>query len=320
MKKNKVLYLAKYAPCKNNQFIKNDYVKEYVDYHKELYDVLNEFCYVIPSNNFEDIIKFKNEIDFVFSVYNNNDFHGSEVLSSCLAAYYNIPYLGASPDIRAIAEDKHLAKMIASYANIKTPQWKIFSEIEHLNYVQLDFDPPYFIKPRYGKNSDDIDLDSIQFSKEGAKRKIRELLYKEIEVIVEEYIAGVYYTVPAWQIKNNEIHIFHSIREFSDKNMVTHNQKIYKEQGLVRSFNDNVKLNDILQEKVRSLYKLLQPLDFARFDFMIDEINEEIYFLELNICCSLSSRSTFALAAKREGYTYNEFIKTILYSSLSRQK
>lgn len=37
-------------------------------------------------------------------------FRNSEIFISSVAEYYKIAYLGARPNIRALAEDKHLSK------------------------------------------------------------------------------------------------------------------------------------------------------------------------------------------------------------------
>ena len=57
-----------------------------------------------------DIMEKSNDIDFVISLYNRFPVRNSEIFISSLCEYYHIPYLGATPNIRAIAEDKHIAK------------------------------------------------------------------------------------------------------------------------------------------------------------------------------------------------------------------
>lgn len=316
-----ILFLAKYAPVDSIDYTaQEDYIDEHAKYHFELCEELSKIANVIPSNNFEDIITYKNDINFIFSVYNKANFKGSEILSSVLAEYYHIPYMGAYPTIRAIAEDKHLAKMVAKQANMQTPNWKIINSPNDIECLTLDFKGPYFIKPRFGANSEGIDLASIQTTLEGVKQKVATLIKKFPEVIIEQYIDGIYYTVPACKI-DNKITVFRAIRQFSENpfHIVTPEQKTHVQDGLTRTWNNNQELQKVFEEKVTAMYQLLEPLDFARFDFIVDEMTGTPYYIETNICCSLSKRSTFASAAKESGIEYSELIRMLIENSLKRQ-
>lgn len=318
----KILFLAKFAPINNKDYKKDtDYVDEYALYHQELYTELQKFGNVIPSNDFEDIIKYKDDIDLIFSVYNKANFRGSEVLSSTLAEYYQVPYIGARPTIRAIAEDKHLAKMVAKKAKVPTPDWTIHNYGDDLEELRIDFAGDYFVKPRYGANSSDISLESKQKDIKFLKERIAYLhKHGKEDLIIEECIDGVYYTVPAIKI-DNKITVLPSIRQYSSNegNIVTNKQKIHKEDGLKRNINVDLELHNILEKYTRSIYALLEPLDYARFDFMVDEKTKTPYFIELNICCSLSQRSTFVMAAKEYGIEYPRLIDIIINNGIKRK-
>lgn len=100
-------------------------------------------------------------------------FNNSEIFISSLLEYYSKPYLGAAPNIRAIAEDKQLAKLVAYYAGVKTANWLTYHVSVPIQ--KPSFKPPYFIKPRFGASSLGINETSICSSWDEAKVKIKDL-------------------------------------------------------------------------------------------------------------------------------------------------
>ena len=66
------------------------------------------------------------------------------------------------------------------------------------------------------------------------------------------------------------------------------------------------------------MYPLVQPLDYTRFDYIVEEKSGTPYFLEFNVCCNLGEHSTISQAAKYLGIKYKELIANITFSSLYR--
>ena len=316
----RVLLLAKYAGTDHD--VENAAViKEHAQYHYELEKALSEKCDVIPSNNLSDIESFRDSIDFVFPVFNNAGFVGAESFPAAQCERFGIPYLGARPSIRGVAEDKHLGKILATHAGVNTPAWVALrapyditsATIEHIN-------PPYFIKPRYGRNSEGISGDSIQHAPKSVIGYLHGLEGRLDDVIVEHAVSGTYCTVPAW-MREGSVEVLSPIMESLDgPGPVTMEHKTHVATGLRREFSDNDEFNKRCESAVRSMYSLMEPLDFARFDFMYDYENNDLEFLEANVCCSLSKRSTFYMAVReRHDISYDEFIAVIFNESLARQ-
>lgn len=316
-----VLLLAKYLPPDKSDQSKIDYVREHELYHYELYESLSKICTVIPSRDLSDIERLRDEIDFVFPVFNNAGFVGAESFPATQCERFGIPYLGARPAVRGVAEDKHLGKILASHANINTPSWVTLSNPKNVPKSLLeDIEPPYFIKPRYGRNSEGITKNSIQYSYEGVLLRIDEMKNATPDLLIEHKAEGVYCTVPAWMV-HEELEILPPIiQTVSDGSPVSSSHKAHLASGLVRSASDDDDLNLLASQAVRSMYNLMQPLDFARFDFIYDSSSRELSFLEVNVCCSLSRRSTFFMSANyAHGITYDKFVEIILFNSFSRQ-
>lgn len=285
----KILYIAKYADI-NKQTIDKKTIKDitYAQYHKDFYDVLkNNFENVITATTPEILLKNHINYDYVASLLNRMPFNNSEIFISSLLEYYSKPYLGASPNIRAVAEDKQLAKLVAYYAGVKTADWLTYHV--SLPIQKPLFKPPYFVKPRFGASSLGIDETSICFSWDNAKVKIKELFKYTNQVILEQYIQGQFYTCPILANFDNTLYL-PPIREHSSLkgNVITYEQKRKIVSGLMREIITDEKIIEKLKESCSSIFKLIQPIDYTRMDFIIDRSGVP-YFIEFNVCCNLGN-------------------------------
>lgn len=244
-------------------------------------------------------------------------FKNSEIFISSIAEYLKIPYLGAPPNIRALAEDKHLGKMMARYAKVPTPDWKIYNIGSRI--TPPSFNGPYFIKPRFGAASDGINVNSVASDWNAAHRQILHLHAINQDVILEKYINGVYCTSPVLQ--NYEKNMFlPCISQLSDlpNGVITHEQKRKAQGGLKREVLTDKFIESTIHEFSKRMFDLIQPLDYTRFDYMVEESTGIPFFLEFNVCCNLGEHSTVSQSARNIGIQYDELIENIVFSSLHR--
>ncbi len=315
----RILFLAYYAPSSIDAPLPTG-IKDpvYAQYHSRVFQVLKKLFPLTTSSNAPEVLLEKRpDADYIFSLYNRMPFRNSEVFISSVAEYYKIPYLGATPNIRALAEDKHLAKMMARYAGVDTPPWKVYNIGATIQ--PPDFDPPYFCKPRFGAASVGITESSACDSWEAASQQISALHSQGSDVILEKQILGVYHTSPV--LNNFGEHLFlPCIAQYSTlKNgIVTYEQKRKITPGLSRSIVDDAALQAKLQAASKKMYALVQPLDYTRFDYIVETSTGIPYFLEFNVCCNLGEHSTVSQAANHVGISYEELIGNIAYSSLFR--
>ncbi len=320
MKKYKVLFLADYAPTLEE--VENGVpFSENVNaqYHFDLYMTLkNCNLEVIAIREFEDLINYPDDYDFIFSVKNQGYFRNTEVFISAYAEYKNKPYIGARPNVRAIAEDKQLAKLLAFKLGIPTAEWMVYNTGTIL--TEPNFKGPYFVKPRFGANSKHIDESNICESWIVAKNKIKELHQDNIDVILEKQIIGIYNTCPTLGNfgKTKVLNVI-SQRSTNRDNVVDNAQKLKIKTGLTREVNTNPLLQKQLEFYCNEMLSLISPFDYVRFDFITDNVTGISYFLEMNICCSLGKHSSFAQSAESMGIDYDTLIRNIFYSSTYRQ-
>ena len=316
----RILYLAHYAPQDLDSPLPTG-IKDviYAEYHYKVFQVLKEmFPLTTPSSSPAIMLQNNLPYDYIFSLYNRMPFRNSEVFISSVAEYHGIPYLGARPNIRAVAEDKHLAKMMARYAGVETPNWQVYNVGAELQ--PPTFDPPYFCKPRFGAASFGIDELSACSSWLKAKKKIEQLHSLGLDVILEEQIQGIYHTSPVLNNFGDNLYLPCIAQHSSlEGGIVTYEQKRNIASGLTRNIVKDQSLQMKLQAASKRMYPLLQPLDYTRFDYIVDSSTGIPYFLEFNVCCNLGEHSTVSQAANHIGISYTELLENITYSSLYRQ-
>lgn len=318
LKDIKVLFLAHYAPKNINDLVPTNIADTvYAEYHHRIYkEILDIFPKTISTNDVSILLRSDLDVDYIFSLYNRMPFKNSEIFISSIAEYLKIPYLGATPNIRALAEDKHLAKMMASHLHIPTPQWQIYNIGDDKR--KPNFRPPYFVKPRFGASSKYISEDSSCTSWDQAIERISFLHKNNTDAILEEQIDGIYHTSP---VLNNfgDFMFLPCISQNSTHKcgIVTYEQKRKIETGLTRTVLSDINLTKRIQSYSKTMFSLIQPLDYTRFDYIVDK-NGTPYFLEFNVCCNLGEHSTISQSAKSLNITYKQLIENIIYSSLYR--
>jgi D-alanine-D-alanine ligase len=95
-------------------------------YHVETREILKGLGLdVRVENSFAGLFE-RPDADFVFPLLNRGGFLNSEMLMPLLCTRAGIPFLGASPILRGLADDKHLAKLCAAARGIPTAPWAVF--------------------------------------------------------------------------------------------------------------------------------------------------------------------------------------------------
>lgn len=313
-----ILYVAKYAPNPKDSY-GNVMDLSYAQYHEDIYNVLKEnFSNVRSINDPKILLTKKPKEDFVCSLLNRMPFRNSEIFISSLMEYYRKPYLGAPPNIRAIAEDKVLAKTVALHAGIKTPQWTSYNI--NCTLYPPNFNPPYFIKPRFGATSSGVDENSICNSWEEAVVQMKKLFLQFSDVLLEEYILGNSYTCPILY-NFGDTYFLPPVHETSNLkgNIITYKQKRKIDTGLLRETETNTVVLSKLKQANQKFYKLVQPLDYTRIEYIMKE-NGELYFIEFNVCCNLGKQAAIYLSASSKGFSYESLINNIIVSSMYRQR
>lgn len=316
----KVVFLAKQAPMEPGFRPElDDQCGIEPRYNHELMSSLQELgIKCVPCRSLDDFCAIARDADFVFTIFNRADFRNGEIYVSLQCEKMGIPYLGAPPNIRALAEDKSFAKHLAVSIGLTTPEWTTYGMDTPL--LPPAFEGPYFAKPRFGAASDEVCVDSIQEEWSGLKIKIEDLLHKGKEVIVEKCISGTDLTVPV--LGAAQPLILDVLEEVSDmpSGISTYRQKRMLDKGRVRRVLEDAELASGIRAQVKKLIAHIRPYDYLRVDFRLCQKTRQAYFLEFNIGCNLGSHAAIMHAASHQSIDRVRVVEHILAYSLSRQK
>ncbi|MCL2031840.1 MAG: hypothetical protein FWG96_00995 [Methanomassiliicoccaceae archaeon] len=316
----RVLFLAKFADYKGDE--KKATKKEdviVIRYNGEIAKILSElFPNLCCSSDLSILLDedLKSKYDYVFSLYNRMPFRNSEIFVSSLLEYYEMPYLGGKPNVRAVAEDKAYAKVLAHHLSIPTPKWRIYDKLS-INFSMPDFNGPYFVKPRYGAASEHITTSSLCRDWPEAVEHIYGLIEKGVDVIVEEAVFGTLYSqAMLWNYGTPILLQAVRIESSNEAGIITYRQKKEVEGGIRREIAD-APMSDLLSKYTKKIFGFIDPTDYIRVDYMVKSDGQP-FFLEFNVCCNLGSHASIALSAAHVGISHENLVKNIVYSSLSR--
>ena len=285
------------------------------------YDILQKLrrigLRVTPANTFAALYD-EPDFDFLVTLFNRAGFRNSEMFAPLFGEYHRIPYLGGSPIVRGVSDDKHVTKRIVQALGIDTPPWKYYP-IGGLDNSAPDFaHDALIVKPNASSGSWGVRQLS---SWAEAARHITELQQQGHDVIVEPYIDGADFAVPVigarapWLLPIIQY-------QYAQGNMRTYEQK----RGLIHSHTPTecLTLNDkSLEQRFYPLcHRIIAefwPFDHARIEFRVDNRTGAANFIEINLNCNLAADKAIAVSAGSLGVSHQQLIETIICNSLLRQ-
>nr|VFK56970.1 MAG: D-alanine-D-alanine ligase [Candidatus Kentron sp. TUN] len=313
----RILYMAPYAPDFPDFGIKPyDGDGTYPNYHFNIYKALKDIGYSVHSTSKPYAAFFsKGEVDFVFSLMNRMPFLNAEIFISSMCEFLKVPYLGAPPNIRALAEDKSLSKLAAKALDIPVPPGVVVRP-KHLP-GSAPFPGPYFIKDRFGSASKRITDESFCASWDIAQRRLRERVQQGRDLLLEQFAAGIDVTIPV--IGNTEPFILGAVHSCSDRPRSILTEDLKVDDHLGYQVFDLGNLREPIYADVRKLCAAIGPVDYFRIDFRVEPDTAHWAFLELNICSHIGRSGAICLAAAEHGLTQGDLLEHIVEYSLLRQ-
>ena len=289
-------------------------------YHKELRETLEGIGLNLSVSQSYETLFGKPDADFVFPMLNRGGFLNSEMLLPLLCTRHGIPYLGASPILRGLSDDKHLTKLETQARGVPTAPWAIF---RRGGIVSPDSVPPatrHVIKPNASSASWGV-RDATDWS--GLSKAIAEIHAEGHDAIVEPFLDGSDVEVPVIAINGRPRIMPMMLFQQADP---SHLRTYYEKRDLVDR-SDKYSLvpfeDEAVVARIRAMtermIEVFNPFDYGRFEFRVDVATGEIHFLEVNLNCNLWSQKVFGRSAELMGFTQAELIETILAESLIRQ-
>lgn len=288
-------------------------------YHREMRQVLEGLgLNLVLADRFE--ILFENpDVDFVFPLLNRAGFFNSEMLCPLLCERKGIPYLGASPILRGLSDDKHLAKRAAQVAGVPTAPWAIFRRGAPVDPALVPQADRYVIKPNASSASwgvnDATDLASVV-------QAVADVHALGHDALVEPFLEGSDVEVPVITVRGEPAILPMMIfRQADPSHLRTYQEKrdlVDRSQKYSLDPFENREMAARIAELTRKAWNEYRPFDYGRFEFRVNEETGEITFLELNLNCNLWSQKVFGRAAALAGWSQSELIETILAEGLVR--
>ncbi len=287
-------------------------------YHHELLETLKTAGFWVTAANDFDSIWQKPSADFVLPLLNRAGFLNSEMLAPLLLTRHGLPFLGASPILRGLSDDKHLMKTAARQRGVPVTDWAVHRR------GQGPVEPPPFawqrlvVKPNASSASWGV---GIVDSWEEGRRHAEALLGSGHDVILEPWAPLIDIAVPVVGADGPWLLPPMAYRPEAAGGLRRYEEK----RGLVESGDDplepvdDAELAGRLHEAVRLLLPELWPFDYGRFEFRYDPATGDLNFMEVNLSCNLWSKKTISRSARSIGISHARLVETILAHSLQRQ-
>jgi D-alanine-D-alanine ligase len=289
-------------------------------YHREMREILAEIgCRLFVAENYDALFA-RPEADFVFPLLNRGGFFNSEMLLPLLCNRVGIPYLGASPILRGLSDDKHLTKLEARTRTVPTAPWRVFRHGAAVDAAKCPPADRWVIKPNNSSASWGV-RDAHDF--DGIVAAILGIHAEGHDAIVEPFLEGSDVEVPVITV-DGKPHIMPMMlfEQADPSHLRTHEEKrdLVDRAGKyeLHHFTDPALSRRILA-MTEAMIDIFWPFDYGRFEFRVDPLSGEINFLEVNLNCNLWSQKVFGRSAALMGWSQHELIETILTESLIRQ-
>ncbi|QZN98583.1 D-alanine--D-alanine ligase family protein [Chenggangzhangella methanolivorans] len=290
-------------------------------YHHELRTTLEAIGLdVTPAQDFSSV---EGEVraDFVFTLLNRAGFQNSEMLAPLLLARRGVPFLGASPIIRGLADDKHLSKVVAARHGVPTARWI------SCRLGQPVVEPGFraerlVVKPNASSASWGVKIVDDWAS---AREHVERLHALGHDVVVEEYHPILDVAVPVIGGDGPEPWLLppmaHTpetpgeLRSYEEKRALVPTLAGSDPLSVVEDRDVVERLNDYS----RRLCAELWPFDYGRFEFRFDPKSGAISFMEVNLSCNLWSRKSISRSAASIGMDHATLVESIVAHSMRRQ-
>ena len=288
-------------------------------YHVEVREILRGLGLNLALADRYEALFDKPEVDFVFPLLNRGGFLNSEMMLPLLCTRLGLPYLGATPILRGLADDKHLTKMACAARGVPTAPWAIYREGAPVDQARCPAGTRMVIKPNASSASWGVQ-DAHDWA--GVEAAIASIHSEGHDAIVEPFLNGSDVEVPVVTIDGAPVVMPMMLFEQADP---THLRTYYEKRDLVERASkyelvpfDNADITPKIAELTRIMAEEFRPFDYGRFEFRFDAATGELNFLEVNLQANLWSRKVFGRSAALAGLSQEQLIETILAESLRR--
>lgn len=257
-----------------------------------------------------NIVDFLKEQDVIFPLIHGNI--GEDGKLQGLFETFDIKYVGSNTISSALAMDKAFCKIILDKYNIKQVPYVILNKKTKIKEITSKLNYPVIVKPANGGSS--IGISIANNARELVKALSNAFKYDK-KVVVEKFVKARELEIGV--IENNGI-ICSSIGEIKSQGFYDFDSKYIKDTEVIVNADLKKETKLKIKEYAREIFKILECSGFARVDFLYDEINEELYFNEINTIPGFTDISMFPKLFINDGYSYSEIIDILIKNAKRR--
>lgn len=289
-------------------------------YHREIREVLEGLGINLQLADSYEALFADPGCDFVFPLLNRGGFLNSEMLLPLLTTRLGIPFLGASPILRGLSDDKHLTKLEAQTRGVPTAPWAIYRRGAPIIHDPCPRAERLVIKPNASSASWGV-RDATNWNE--TRIAIEEIQSEGHDALVEPFLDGSDVEVPVIHCGGLPTIMPMMLFEQTDpSHLRTYQEKrdlVEREQKYRLVPFEGSEWAPKIAEYTKMMAGIFFPFDYGRFEFRLDERNGKLHMLEVNLNCNLWSQKVFGKSAELAGWSHADLIETILCESLMRQ-
>ncbi len=287
-------------------------------YHHEMRSTLEEIgLNVRVADSYEALFE-RPDVDFVVTLLNRGGFQNSEMLAPLLLGWRDMPYLGASPILRGVSDDKYLSKMIARAHGVPTMDAQIFRR-GAMPAAPAFHAEQLVVKPNASSASWGLAMLSDW---DAAMAHVDYLHGEGHDALVEAWAPLLDVAVPVVGGSGGAPWILPPMMYVPAD---PHRARSHEEKrGLIEAGDDPLVLVEDrlllewLEAMTQALLPELWPFDYGRFEFRYDPATGALMFMEVNLSCNLWSKKTISRSAASIGVDHAALVETIVAHSLLR--
>lgn len=317
-----VLFLAKYPPTPGapppprvDPKIGRERLTKY-----EVFTALTSLGLKVASiDRLEEFSAYAGPANYVFCLYNRDDMMNPETVVASMCIQKQLAYLGAPPTVRALAEDKYLTKAVAAMTGLPVQPGRVYVELGDLA-AEPEFPGPYFVKPRFGANSEHIDADCARESWMGASAVAARLIEIGEQALVEPLIDGRDITVTVLAGAPNMALTPTLFQSELPYGIATESQKRLLAGGRSGQPLDDPALGEQLKTLALQFAEQAKPFDYMRVDFRQALPDGRLFLMECNLNSNLGTHAATGIAIKHDGIAHGALIEHLVAHSVRRQR
>ncbi len=220
-----------------------------------------------------------------------------------------VPYCFSNIKASAVAMDKNLSKVLVNNKGVEVLDSKLITKSNDIN--NLDIKYPVIVKPNQGGSSVNINI-CYDFSE--LEEAVNIILNNNEDVLIEKYLKEAKELTVSVIEKDNKVLSLPVMEIIANKGVFYDYDSKYIEGGSTHICPAEIdkEIYSLAQKWSKLVFKTLGVRDLARVDYLYDEENNKLYFLEINTIPGMTKTSLMPEAANKEGYEFIDLLELII--------